>query len=428
MAKTKKRFVNRAKNRSTETVVKASKASGSSFDSYLKDGTQFYKPRDGENNIRILPVSWDDMDKWGDSWAIMVDIHYGVGADNSAYLCSEKMNGEPCAVCEARSGTDDEEERNQLRANRRALCYVIDRDNEKAGVQVWAMPLTLYREINTRSIDRKTKEAILIDDQDEGYDVTFVKEGTGTRVKYAGVEIARDPTPLSDDDRKADAWLEAIENSPLPDLLNFFEHDHIEKVLKGQVVRKKDDADDEDVKPSRRRRGSVDEDEKPSRRAKAKSRDDDEDDDEDEELDVDDDEDDEEDEKPARGRGRGKSKAKPRDDDEDEDDDDADDDEDEDEDEDEKPARHRRSKSRYADDEDEDDDDDEDDDEDEEDDDPPSKRRASKSKSKSRDDDEDEDDDEDDDDDDDEDDEKPAKKASSRAKAKLEKLKSRRKK
>src|SRR5690606_3916895 len=239
-------FVNRARNRSTETVVKASKASSANFDSYLKEGAQFFKPRDGENEIRILPVSWDDLEKWGDSWGIMVDVHYQVGADNSAYLCLAKMKGKPCPVCEARDQTDDEEERNLFRSTRRLLCYVIDRNNDNAGRQVCAMPLQLYREINTRSIDKKTKEVILIDDHNEGYDVTFVKEGTGIRSKYSGVEIARDSSPLTDDEHKMEQWLTFIEENPLPDILNFFEYSHIEKVLQGKVAKKDDDDEDDE--------------------------------------------------------------------------------------------------------------------------------------------------------------------------------------
>ena len=63
----KKGFVYRGKNRSIESVTKASKAFANQFDRYLEgEDLHIFKPRDGENNIRILPPTWDDMDKWGD--------------------------------------------------------------------------------------------------------------------------------------------------------------------------------------------------------------------------------------------------------------------------------------------------------------------------------------------------------------------------
>lgn len=397
-----RKFVNRGKNRSVESITRAAKASSNTFDSYLKGELNFYKPRDGENNIRIMPITWDDVEKWGDNWAILIDVHFSIGANKSAYLCLEKMNGEPCAICQAANESDDEEEKRSLRSTRRALCYLIDRDNEKAGPQIWGMPLSLYREINTRSIDKKTGKAILIDDEVKGYDVTFVKEGQGTRSKYSGVEVARDSSPLTNNDKKMDRWLTYIEENPLPSLLNFYDNDHLEKVLTGQASSKRDEAEDEDeedTRSRRRRSRDDDEDDKP-RRGKHRDDDDDEDDVE-EELDVSDDDDEDEDEQPSRKR-----KAL-RDDDEDED---YDDDEDEDEEEDDDPPSSRRaSRSKSRDDDDEDDDDDTDDE------------------------DEDDDDDSSDDDDDDDDDDAPrGKKArdevSRRARERLEKVKAKRKK
>lgn len=435
MAK-KKGFKYRGRERTAESVHRASKASNSTFDSILVgEGLQFYKPREGENNIRLLPPTWSDLDKWGDGWHIDAYVHYNIGLDNSAYLCLEKMTGEPCPICEAKNETKDETERKAFQISRRALVWLIDRDNEKAGPQAWIMPLSLFREINTRCIDKKTGKPILIDDPDEGYDVSFVKEGKEIKTKYLGIEIARDSTPLSSKSSKQDQWLEYIQENPLTDMLNFYDSEHISKVLTGQISAKtkSGDDDDEDEKPSRRRRSRTSEDEekadsRATRRNKRNVSRDDDDDDEEEEIDVEDDEDEEEDEKPSRSNKKSKSR---NDDDDDEDDDDDDEDEDE---EDEKPAKGKgKGKAR---DDDEDDDDDDEDEEEDEDDDPPSKRRASKGKSRDDDedddDDEDEDEDEDDDEDEEDDDEPKGKKgrdsAAKRAKDKLSKLKNKKRK
>ena len=444
-ASKKKGFVYRGANRTVESVARASKAFANQFDRWLNgEDLQIFKPRDGENNIRILPPTWDDQEKYGDGWHIFVDLHYRVGADNTTYLCLRKMKDEPCPICEARDASEDEEERDNLRVNRRALVWLIDRDNEKAGPQLWPMPLTLFREINTRSVDKKSNKPILIDDPDNGYDISFVKEGKEVHSKYIGVEIDRDPTPLSKNDSKQERWLEIIENNPLPDLLQFYEYDHIEKVLHGKIAKKSSDdeddddvVDDEDETPRRRRKRSDDADEAPRKRKRLKDEDEelDDADDEEEELDVDD-EDEEDDDLPSKRRA---SKSKSRDDDEEDDDDADEEDEDEDEEDDEPRSSSRKSskgRRRDDDDEDEDDDENEDDEDETEEEDEDEDEDEESDEDEDDEDSEDDEDDEDSEEDEDEDDEPRSKSkaklsketVASRAKARLNDLKKRRKK
>lgn len=256
------RFVYRGKDRTTESVVRKSKMSGGIFDSFLVEGTPTFKVKEGDLTVRILPPTWDNTDKWGDGWEISAYLHYGVGPDNGAYLCLDKMKGEECPVCEARRKATDEEEQNALKPSLRVFCYVIDRDNEKAGPQVWGMPLTLFREIMTRSVDKKTNTPILIDDPEEGYDVLFNRSGnTKTNTKYQGVEIDRDPTPIHDDQKLQDRWLAYISEHPLPELLNFYSAEHIEKTLSGKSdKRTQEDAEDETQEERPRRRLAREED------------------------------------------------------------------------------------------------------------------------------------------------------------------------
>ena len=275
------KFVYRGKDRTVETINRKAKQSGGSYDSYLSPDVTFYKPKDGECSIRIMPPTWlDDEDlieKWGDNWDISIYVHYGVGGDNAAYLCLDKMKGKPCPVCEAQADATDDEERYALKPSLRPLCYVIDRDNEKAGPVPWPMPLTLFREINARSVDKKTNTPILIDDPDDGFDVVFNRTGTGLKTKYTGVEVVRDPSPLNDNAKIQERWLSFAQAHSLPDLLNFYEEDHIRKVLFGKATSKpKDEEEDEAPPPSRSRKAAPepedDEAEAPvpaSRRAKA---------------------------------------------------------------------------------------------------------------------------------------------------------------
>lgn len=250
----KERFVYRGSERTAESVTRKAKMSGGLYDSYLLGDIPMFKAKEGECCVRILPPTWEDIQKWGDGWEISIFLHYNVGPDNGAYLCSDKMEtGEACPVCEARRGEQDEEVASKMKPSLRILCWVIDRDDEKAGPQVWSMPLSLFKDISGRSIDKRTSTPILIDHPEEGFDVVFNREGTDIKTKYTGVEIMRDASPIHDDEKLQDRWLDYIGERPLPELLNYYPAEHIEKVLFGKTERTRgDDAETPAERPSRR--------------------------------------------------------------------------------------------------------------------------------------------------------------------------------
>lgn len=248
------KFVYRGDKRTVESVVRKSKQSGGAYDSYLSSEAQLLKLKEGESTIRIMPPSWAEKDdeRWGDGWDIQVTMHYSVGPDNATYLCLDKMKGETCPVCEARRDATDDE-RDQMKPQGRFLCWAIDRDNEKAGPQVWSMPITVFREINIRSVDKKHNTPIPIDDPEEGYDVVFSREGTGIKTKYSAFEVMRDASPLHDDEKLQTRWLDYISEHPLPDILQYYDAAHIESVLFGRAERgASDDVDAPEETPVRR--------------------------------------------------------------------------------------------------------------------------------------------------------------------------------
>lgn len=236
---------------SQETVKKRATQSGGGFDSYIKGDVPKYKVSDGKNTVRIISAPminkevWGDEGKWGDSWGIVVWIHYGIGTDTSTYLCPLKMNKDPCPICESLPGiaTDDEEKAKELKPGPRVLAYVIDRDDEKAGPLVWAMPQSkVEKEIQMRSLDED--QAMLdITDPDEGYDITFTKEGKEKRTTYAGINVARKPSSLSDNPKVQEQWLEFVVENPLPEVLVFYDYKHLEAVYMGKKSTK-DEAED----------------------------------------------------------------------------------------------------------------------------------------------------------------------------------------
>ncbi len=252
-------FVYRGNLRTTEDVARRAKHSSGLYDSAILDGFTPYKPKEGENIIRILPFTWTDVDKWGASWEIFVWVHNNIGPDRGTFICLNKMKDEPCSICEARRSAVDDEERYALAPNERALCWLIDRKDEKTGPQWWMMPIkTVFKVINARSTDKKTNALLLIDDPEEGFDVFFDVEGAGKKTaSYTGVEIDRDPTPVHQDEKLQARWLNYVTENPLPELLNIQDHDYIEKVLMGRVSKKAaadDGADDSKSEPRTARR------------------------------------------------------------------------------------------------------------------------------------------------------------------------------
>jgi len=210
------------------------------FDRILKEGVKMWKPNDGDNRIRILPPTWEGAKHFG----LDIYVHYGVGPDRQSYLCLSKMRGEPDPIAEEHERArrdEDEKYAKELEAKRRVLVYLIDRDNEKEGVQAWSMPWTLDRDIVKVMQDRTTGEVLEIDHPEDGYDVTFEKKGAKDRTEYLGVSIARRSSPLGKED-----WLDHAVEHPLPEQLNYFDYDHIAKVFGGQGAQKSSRDRDDD--------------------------------------------------------------------------------------------------------------------------------------------------------------------------------------
>jgi hypothetical protein len=314
------------KKRTAESVKKRADQSGGNFDSPVKSGFDMWRPKSGENVIRILPPTWDDFDHYGYD----VFMHRFIGSDSSNYICANKMKGKHCPACaEAKSAKDggEDDEAKALAFQKRCWVWIIDRDDKSETPQIWDMSWAQDRDIAGLS-HFKSGKVLLIDHPDDGYDIIVKKTGSGLKTKYH-FNIERDASPISDDDDKQEEILNFIQENPIPTTLNFFSAEHIEKKLAGTTEEKDRDLDDDEDedKPRKKRAGKRDADEDEDEAPKKKKK-----------RPADEDEDEDEDETPRRRR---KS-------DDDEDEDDAPKrkkkrvDPDEDEDEDERPKKKRK--------------------------------------------------------------------------------------
>lgn len=228
------------------------------YDSIVKPGIKMFRPNDGDNRIRILPPTWKDPKP--EHYGLDVYVHYAVGADRGSYLCLHKMLGKPDPVHEAREearkeldgdegNKDLEKYVKDLEAKRRVGIWLIDRDHEKEGPQFWAMPWTMDRDIIQVMSDKRTGEVLNIDDPEDGYDVEFVKKGAKDRTEYLGVAIARRKSELGDS-----KWMKYARENPIPDILNYYDYEHIAKAFGGKGAQRSS-RDRDDDREDRNQRG-----------------------------------------------------------------------------------------------------------------------------------------------------------------------------
>src|SRR5882672_7315340 len=123
--------------RTKEDIKERANSRGGSFDSFIKPQYKMYKVREGKNVVRILPPTWEKPKHYGfDIW-----VNYGIGADNQSYLSLSKMKNQKDPIAEARTVASREGDDNlarALQARQRILMWVIDRQAEDEGPQLWA--------------------------------------------------------------------------------------------------------------------------------------------------------------------------------------------------------------------------------------------------------------------------------------------------
>src|SRR6266571_3715454 len=181
---------------SSEHMQERKNQKGGDFEPYVNQNIKIFSPSNGENTIRILPGTWEDAEGYG----FEVQMHYSIGADKQSYLCPLLMKEEECPVCKERKKADkagDDAYAKELKTTKRVAVYLIDRDKEGEGPKIWFMPYTFEREIAAQAIDSKSGEVLQFPDPEDGYDLTFSKEGKEfPNIKYVGAKFDRKSSPL----------------------------------------------------------------------------------------------------------------------------------------------------------------------------------------------------------------------------------------
>ena len=226
--------------------------SGEVRDPMLKDGTKFFKVADGANTVRFMPPTWDDAEHYG----LDIYVHYQVGPDNLIYLCPRRMKGEDCPICEEMQRANDagdEEYAKTLYPTRRVLAYIVDMKVPTDGVKAWTMPYkTVDQQIVLQSTDPETNEYFAVDDPEEGYNVVVTKSGSGKTGTEYKVNISRHSTEFA----MTEEIYDYLMANPLPDVLTFYEYNHIAKAFgsAGNKSSEKEEKEEASAKRSTRRK------------------------------------------------------------------------------------------------------------------------------------------------------------------------------
>lgn len=236
------------KARTPEQVRERAQRQIGGRDSYFSSDIQFFTPREGDNNVRILPPPPNA--DWG-HYGVGVVVHYAIGSDQSAYLCTARMKDEPCPICEERdraTSAGEEDLADSLRPSFRTAVYVIDRAQEGKGPLLWNIAAGLDKDITKLCIDPTSGEILPVDDPNDGYDLNFTREGQGLKTKYKGIQFSRKSCPLADEPEQAEAWLNHIVAHPIDACLQYFDYDYVKRVFAGQAPAMEDN-DVTDDKP-----------------------------------------------------------------------------------------------------------------------------------------------------------------------------------
>ena len=184
----------------------------------------FWKPADGESNIRIVPT--DDGDPFKEFF-----FHYNV--TNGGFLCPKRNYGDDCPVCNFANklwneGTEDSKKMaKDFFAKQRFFSPVLVRGEEDEGIKVWGYGKMAYEKLLNIVLDPDYGD---ITDPDDGNDLKILY-GKPAGAAFPRTDIRPRPrkSPLCDeavggDDRCA----ELLET--LPDFSTLFERKSTEEV------------------------------------------------------------------------------------------------------------------------------------------------------------------------------------------------------
>ena len=199
-----------------ESMQKTSNGGSSNNSSNVKR----FKPTIGKQTIRVVPFKYNKEFPFTE-----MKFYYGIG---SRKVIASPLNwGEKDPIAEFAKqlrGTNDKENwrlAKKLDPKTRIYAPVIVRGEESEGVQLWEFGKEIYEAFLQMAADEEVGD---FTDIMSGRDIkmtTVGPEATGTKYNKTTIAPSMKTTPLSDDSKQIEKWLEEQENpkdlyKPLP--------------------------------------------------------------------------------------------------------------------------------------------------------------------------------------------------------------------
>ena len=196
----------------------------------------FFKPDEGDQDIRIVPTSDGDPLK-------EMYFHYNVGEHKGGILCPKRNYGERCPICDFASAvwkdsteTNDEEGKKlakSLFVRARYFSPVVIRGREEEGVKVYGYGKKAYELLLGYILDPEYGD---ITDSKEGTDITltYTKPTTPGAYPQTSMKMRRNTSTLLDDTEAIPALLDRM-----PDFSSLFERkspEEIDAILDEQLI------------------------------------------------------------------------------------------------------------------------------------------------------------------------------------------------
>ncbi len=201
-----------------------------------REQSVWFKPDEGDQDIRIIPTSDGDPLK-------EVYFHYNVGDHRGGIVCPKRNFGEHCPICEFassvwRDGVDNNDEESKklaksLFVRARYFSPVVVRGREAEGVKIYGYGKRAYENLLGYILDPDYGD---ITDSLEGTDIalTYTKPTTPGAYPQTNLKMCRNTSPLLEDTEAIPALLDNI-----PDLDSLFERhtpEQIDAILDEQLA------------------------------------------------------------------------------------------------------------------------------------------------------------------------------------------------
>lgn len=230
------------KKLSNEDRSSTGNKSGSAYASMLKPEITipFFKARDGENQVRLLPIIEEEK-----------HMKFG-GLEVWTYYTGSGLVVSPSTFGQARDPlmakykkykmTDPKGKAQIFKPSKHILNYILNYnpDEDRSVVHIWRTSEKFRDNIFGRAKDRETKKMIPIEDPEEGRILFFEKQGQGRDTQYSQEEVGSKPDVLIDVDAIA------AQMRPFEDILFVPSYDELENLAADmECIPVQDDREDD---------------------------------------------------------------------------------------------------------------------------------------------------------------------------------------